>query len=110
MERSKGRPKMNPDDKRNKPVSVYLTQELKDAFTEKINSDTNFIAKGSLNAVVNKLIYDYVYGVAPVSSGSNNILAGLSESETAVLSSVLLDKNKRDYLFTLINDSIKLSK
>ena len=35
-----GRPKINPDDKRNKAVSVYLTQELKDAFTEKINSDT----------------------------------------------------------------------
>lgn len=106
-----GRPKINPDDKRNKAVSVYLTQELKDAFTEKINSDTNFIAKGNLNAVVNKLIYDYVYGITPVSSGpNNNILTGLSESETAVLSAVLLDKNKRDYLFTLINDSIKLSK
>lgn len=104
------RPKMNPDDKRNKAVSVYLTQELKDAFTEKINSDTNFIAKGNLNAVVNKLIYDYVYGITPVSSKPNNILTGLSESETAVLSAVLLDKNKRDYLFTLINDSIKLSK
>lgn len=104
------RPKMNPDDKRNKAVSVYLTQELKDAFTEKINSDTNFIAKGNLNAVVNKLIYDYVYGITPVSSEPNNILTGLSESETAVLSAVLLDKNKRDYLFTLINDSIKLSK
>ena len=106
-----GRPKINPDDKRNKAVSVYLTQELKDAFTEKINSDTNFIAKGNLNAVVNKLIYDYVYEINPVSSGpNNNILTGLSESETAVLSAVLLDKNKRDYLFTLINDSIKLSK
>lgn len=104
------RPKMNPDDKRNKAVSVYLTQELKDAFIEKINSDTNFIAKGNLNAVVNKLIYDYVYGITPVSSEPNNILTGLSESETAVLSAVLLDKNKRDYLFTLINDSIKLSK
>lgn len=104
------RPKMNPDDKRNKAVSVYLTQELKDAFTEKINSDTNFIAKNNLNAVVNKLIYDYVYGITPVSSEPNNISPGLSESETAVLSAVLLDKNKRDYLFTLINDSIKLSK
>ena len=106
-----GRPKINPDDKRNKAVSVYLTQELKDAFIEKINSDTNFIAKGNLNAVVNKLIYDYVYGITPVSSKpKNNILTGLSKSETAVLSAVLLDKNKRDYLFTLINDSIKLSK
>lgn len=106
-----GRPKINPDDKRNKAVSVYLTQELKDAFIEKINSDTNFIAKGNLNAVVNKLIYDYVYGITSTSYGTNNnIFTGLSESETAILSAILLDKNKKDYLFSLITDSIKLSK
>lgn len=101
---------MNPEDKRNKAVSVYLTQELKDAFIEKINSDTNFIAKGNLNAVVNKLIYDYVYEITPTPNETNNIFTGLSKSETTILSKILLDKNKRDYLFAFISDSIKLSK
>ena len=93
---------------------MYVTQELRDAFVERIEEDNNFIAKGNLNAVINKLIYDYVYGVDVAQKNSHSTcqsayLEGLSNSEMLTIEKIVSNPVKKQKLFELISDSITLS-
>ncbi len=108
-----GRPKINPEDKRNKPISVYVTQELRDDFTAKIQSDTNIVAKQNLNAVINKLIYDYTYNNETVSATPSHTVGtamdGLSATEQEILTYIFSSPIKKKRLFDMITDSKTLS-
>ena len=86
-----------------------MTQEVKEEFLKKIEADSTFVAKNNLNAVINKLIYDYIHDNNHEKISQSPDLYGLSASEKNILENIVSNPQKKKKLFDYISDSVTLS-